>query len=82
MSSETLNRVFPKAIVIGAAIGLVVVFAGTRALTALLFGVAPRDPISIAAVIAIVFASGGLAAFIAARQATRLAPLVVTRGEE
>ena len=71
-----------QAIVVGTAFGLVAVFAGTRVLRALLFGVAPRDPISIAAVIAIVVVAGGLAALIAAWQATRLAPLVVTRGEE
>jgi predicted permease len=71
-----------RAIVVGATFGLMVVFAATEMLTALLFGVAPRDPISIFLVIALVMVSGGLAAFAAARHAVRLAPLVVIRGEE
>jgi putative ABC transport system permease protein len=70
-----------SAVVVGAFLGLVAVLAGTRMLSALLFGVAPRDPVSILLVIGILFGSGVLAALLAARQATRIAPLEAMRGE-
>lgn len=70
-----------SAVVVGSALGLLAIVAGTRLLSALLFGVAPRDPVSIFMVMGILFGSGALAALLAARQATRIAPLVALRGE-
>ncbi|HYN06301.1 MAG TPA: ADOP family duplicated permease [Vicinamibacterales bacterium] len=70
-----------SAVVAGAFLGLVAVLAGTRILSALLFGVAPRDPASILLVTGILFGSSVVAALLAARQATRVAPLLAMRGE-
>ena len=60
-------------------IGLVVGLAGTLALTrllaTLLFGVGGRDPVTIAAVAAILAAVALFACYIPARRATRVDPL-------
>lgn len=70
-----------SAVVAGAVLGIATLLAGTGLLSALLFEVAPRDPISILAVIAILFVSSVLAALLAARHATRVAPLLAMRSD-
>jgi putative ABC transport system permease protein len=68
-------------LLIGTGLGLAVAVAGTRGLQGLLFGVAPLDPATYAAVIALVAAAVGLVSWLPARQAGRLDPLVVLRKE-
>jgi ABC-type antimicrobial peptide transport system permease subunit len=70
-----------SAVVTGAAIGLVAILAGTRMLTALLFGIAPRDPGTILLVVVVLFAAAVAAALLAARRATRVPPLQALRAE-
>jgi ABC-type antimicrobial peptide transport system permease subunit len=68
-----------RAVLIGAALGLGVALAGAGTLSALLFGVAPRDPLVITAVTAVLLSAAGAAALLAARSATRVAPLLAMR---
>ena len=67
------------------AIGLVVGLAGTLALSkllaTLLFGVGERDPVTIAAVAAILGAVAFFACYIPAHRATRVDPRVALRYE-
>ncbi|HUG40438.1 MAG TPA: ADOP family duplicated permease [Longimicrobiales bacterium] len=62
-------------VVIGAAAGLVVAFWATRLLEALLVDVAPRDPVSFAAALAVLLAVSTAAALVPARRATRADPV-------
>jgi predicted permease len=66
---------------LGIAIGVAAAFGLTRFLTAMLFGVTPRDPIAFATV-AVVLASVALAAsYIPARRATKVNPIIALRYE-
>jgi putative ABC transport system permease protein len=65
----------------GAALGLVVAFAGTRMLSALLFGVEPRDPAILLAVTAVLLSAAVAAALVAAQRAARVAPVIAIRSE-
>jgi putative ABC transport system permease protein len=67
------------AVFVGAALGLVIAFAGTGMLSALLFGVAPRDPFVILAVTGVLLSAAAAAALLAARGAARIAPLLAMR---
>jgi putative ABC transport system permease protein len=67
------------AVLVGAALGLVIAVAGTGMLSALLFGVAPRDPFVILAVTGVLLAAAAAAALLAARGAARIAPLLAMR---
>ncbi|MDP6605206.1 MAG: ABC transporter permease [Dehalococcoidia bacterium] len=68
-----------------AALGVVGGLAGalmtTRLLQGLLFGVAPNDPATFAAVAALLLAIGVAASYLPARRATRVDPLVALRDE-
>jgi putative ABC transport system permease protein len=68
-----------RAVLIGAALGLGVALAAAGMLSTLLFGVAPRDPLVITAVTALLLSAAGAAALLAARSATRVAPLLAMR---
>ena len=68
-------------LLVGTGLGLAVAAAGTRGLRSLLFGVAPLDPATYAAVIAFVVGVVVLASWLPARQAGRLDPLEVLRKE-
>ena len=65
----------------GIAIGLAVSLALTRVMAALLFGVGPMDPVTYAAVSAGLAAVALLAAWLPARRAARVPPMVALRAE-
>ena len=73
---ESLRRV-----AIGVGLGLAASLAVTRALTAMLFEVAPRDALTFAATALLLLAVALLATWFAARRATRVDPMVALRYE-
>jgi putative ABC transport system permease protein len=62
-------------------IGLAGAFAATRLLNSLLFGVGPSDPVTFAGIVILVSAVAFIAAWIPARRATRVDPIVALRAE-
>jgi predicted permease len=66
---------------VGVALGLCAAFALTRLMSSLLFGVTPHDPLTFAAVAALLICVALLASFIPARRATHIEPLVALRYE-
>jgi predicted permease len=66
---------------IGLAAGLVGALAVTRVASSLLFGVAPRDPATFAAVAAFMAAVAAVACIVPALRATRVDPMVALRVE-
>jgi predicted permease len=68
-----------RAVLIGAALGGLLALESTPVLSALLFGVEPRDPAILLTVTAILLLAAIGAALLAARHATRVAPLVAMR---
>ena len=65
----------------GAAIGLAITFGVTRLLTALLFGVAPHDPVILGGVVAILLTVGVVASMLPALRAARVDPVTALRAE-
>jgi len=66
---------------LGAALGLVAAVAAGRALSSLLFGVSPTDPVTLIAVVVLLGGSALFASFWPARRATRVDPLITLRAE-
>jgi putative ABC transport system permease protein len=66
---------------VGVVLGLLVAFLATRLVTSVLFGVSPTDPVTFAGVVLILAAAGALAAYVPARRATRVDPVVALRTE-
>jgi predicted permease len=64
---------------LGLGLGLIAALAGTQLLRSLLYDVAPSDPLTFAAVVAILGTAGVLASWLPARRATRLDPSEVLR---
>jgi len=81
-AGHTLRLVLGKSMLLvggGTVCGLVVSFAATRAISRLLYGVSPLDPIVFVGVSALLAASGFIASLIPARRATRVDPIVALR---
>jgi len=68
-------------VVAGLAIGIAVAVVATRGLSALLYHVAPADPVTFVAVPIVLALTGVAAAWIPAVQASRADPAVALRGE-
>jgi putative ABC transport system permease protein len=67
--------------VIGLLAGLAGAFAAARVIATLLFGVSPSDPITFAGVCALLLAVLAAAAYLPARRATRVDPMIALRTE-
>jgi predicted permease len=65
----------------GAAIGVAGALLATRLMAALLFGVGPRDPLTLAGVVGILALVAALASWIPARSAARISPTSALRSE-
>jgi predicted permease len=68
-------------VLIGAAIGVPLVFAAGKWISGLLFGLQPADPVALAFAISLMFVVGVLASYIPARRAMRVDPMVALRYE-
>ena len=68
-------------IVIGVAIGLPVSFVAAQFIASMLFGVGTSDPMAISIAVLIMFVTALTAAYIPARRATRVDPMVALRYE-
>ncbi|HEY3739449.1 MAG TPA: ABC transporter permease, partial [Bryobacteraceae bacterium] len=66
---------------LGAAAGVVGCIAARSALAAMLYGIGPTDPITVAAAVATLLAAGLVAAWIPARSAMKVDPMMVLREE-
>jgi ABC-type antimicrobial peptide transport system permease subunit len=65
----------------GLLLGIPAAIGGTRVLTALVFGIAPSDPVSLALAAALIALIGAAAAYLPARRASRVDPVVAMRLE-
>ena len=68
-------------IAIGLAVGVALTLAGSKAASSLLFGLKPRDPLTLAIALFILAAVGLSSSFLPARRASRLDPMVALRYE-
>jgi predicted permease len=66
---------------LGMGVGLLASFAVTRVIANQLWGVSPRDPLTLVAAVAVVALSGLAACYFPARRATKVDPLVALRIE-
>jgi predicted permease len=83
-ASEVLRHVLAQALRValtGTVIGLVAAIPATRFLRAQLYGVEPSDPTTLVFVVLVLAAASMAAAFIPARRATRVDPVVALRSE-
>ena len=70
-----------KLVAAGIAVGIPAALLLARFSSTLLFGIAPTDPATIGAVVTIVLSVGWMAAYLPARQATRIDPLGALRSQ-
>jgi ABC-type antimicrobial peptide transport system permease subunit len=83
-SSDVIRLVMgttARAVLIGLAMGLAASVAGSGLLRSFLFGLSGIDPLTYAAVAAILVVASLVAAYLPARRATRIDPLVALRHE-
>ena len=66
---------------IGIALGLPAAWAATRWVESMLFGLTPTDPAALGGAIVLLTAAAQLAAYLPARRASRLDPLIALRHE-
>jgi predicted permease len=66
---------------VGVVVGLVAAVVLGRAMSSLLFGVAPLDPVAYAAAIAVIVAAAVLATYVPARRAAKIDPMVTLKSE-
>jgi ABC-type antimicrobial peptide transport system permease subunit len=66
---------------VGVAAGVAGSLLIARALSALLFGVRPTDPVTLGATAVVLLAVAAIACFLPARRATRVDPIVALRSE-
>jgi putative ABC transport system permease protein len=65
----------------GCAIGIASALFGARTLRSMLFGITPTDPVTFAAVVALILGTAALACYIPARRASRVDPVNALRAE-
>jgi putative ABC transport system permease protein len=70
-----------RTVAIGVAFGVVTALAAGRAIAALLYGVAPRDPAVIVQVSLLLLIVAGLAALVPAWRASRVDPMTALKSE-
>ncbi|HEX5888287.1 MAG TPA: ABC transporter permease [Pyrinomonadaceae bacterium] len=70
-----------KLTIIGAALGLFGAFVVTRAITSVLYGVSPTDPLTFGLVAGLLVGVALLACYVPSRRATKVDPLVALRNE-
>ena len=83
-SRDVLKMVLSHSLVmiaIGVAVGLLISFAGARAIASLLVGVSPSDPVTFGGVLLLLLGVALLACLVPAYRATRVDPLVALRYE-
>jgi predicted permease len=83
-SREVLRLVLREAlllVLVGVGLGLPIVFAATRFASSLLFGLTPADPLSMSLAGLLLFAVAMMAAYLPARRATKVDPLIALRYE-
>ncbi len=83
-SGDVLGMVFVmgfRLIAAGVAAGLIVSFAVTRLIESQLWGVSPRDPVTLAGVVGVVALAGLAACYFPARRATHVDPMIALRHE-
>jgi ABC-type antimicrobial peptide transport system permease subunit len=68
-------------VAIGVAVGLPLALAAGSAVRSFLFGIEPRDTVTIAAACGVVLAAALAASYLPARRAPRLDPMIVVRAE-
>jgi predicted permease len=66
---------------VGAVVGLLAALASTRALQSLLYAVSPTDPLTLAVVLLLLLLVALIAAYLPARRAQRVDPIVALRAE-
>jgi predicted permease len=66
---------------VGSAVGLLLVLPAAHLLRSVLVGVGPADPLSLIGGLGLLFATAALAAFVPARRATRIDPMLTLREE-
>jgi len=83
-TAHVLRLVFRQGIIqlaIGMTLGLALAAGVSQLVAGVLFEVQPRDPVTFAAVVAVLSGAGLLACYIPARRAARVDPLTAMRAE-